>query len=411
MRKKIATTHQIVITLGLSVALALHASTWAIAQTQQYHELMKAADKADEAADTNDTLSKVWAGVGSVCTMVCATSIGGGSLIGAGTDPWVCSGATMAASITDASMTKEFASALPGVLSLGGTLATQSGSTGAVAQKPSTNIMACMSAAMAMLQFFQKQEAAKQEKKTAEENRKQAEALKGQGGTAVAGGGGAPIPLIPANSAKTSLGSSAKTAGFGNSDADGGSGSAASAQSAPCAKAKIAGNATSTIACAISNDNTLPDFVNSPKFLKDFKKASGTDFGTFSQKEGSPSQLLASATHGILSGKQAEEFNALTAKFEKRFAGLGDVGGSNYAGSSGSGRHGGAQDIDPSTLVEGIMGQLMPKEQQHAGIQDKLVYQKSVNRAPAASAEDPKVSLFDRVSYRYQDVHRRFLLE
>src|SRR5690606_31729274 len=66
-----------------------------------------------------------------------------------------------------------------------------------------------------------------------------------------------------------------------------GSGSPAATQTddeTPADLTRCGGTGGMAIHCALASDPTLPRYVNTPRFAKDFKKASGQDLGEFLSK-------------------------------------------------------------------------------------------------------------------------------
>ncbi len=386
----------------------------------QYYAYKKAADKAEESADVNDTLWKVWAGVGAVCTAVCATSLGGSTIVGPATDPWICSGSTLAASITDAAMTKEMTTALMGIVSVGASVAIAPSipevKPGQPTPKPPKNWGACIQAATAVIQVFIKRNSMEEQKKAAKENRKYAEQLAAESGsqTVVASTGGS-IITTPNGSA----GAGVPQPGPNNS------GPGLTTVSDPhtkdsklslsnCSNTKGSGDVQQSVFCATSFDKNLPDFVKSPKFKKDFKNVSGKDLKDF-LKTDSPSgnEGVTSAFGGVLNPSQSSKLTAMLDRFQKRHEGAWGVEGTAYAGGGGGGgASSGPQkaEVDPSAMIGSLIEQFMPKDAVQTGAKLDRVAAANLTRSPASISEDPRLGLFERVSFRYQVVVRRILL-
>ena len=113
-------------------------STLGYANDGQVQSYLKAAKSADKAAEASDTMTYVWGGVGVICLAVCVASMAGGSIISAGTDNYICMGASLGGAIADFAMTKKVESALLGLAGPAVSLATYNpappaqGATGAV---------------------------------------------------------------------------------------------------------------------------------------------------------------------------------------------------------------------------------------------------------------------------------------
>jgi hypothetical protein len=388
---------------------------------QQAAQFLKAAKIADKAADTNDLLWKVWAGVGVVCIATCAASLGSSELFGPAATPYVCPGVTVAASVTDAVMTKEFTSAIMGIAGAGASLALapdkpepKIGPNGKeIAGKPAKNWGACLSGAMATIQVFIKRQAMEDARQSAKQNRKIADQFLNAKNSALAVNA-APPAIFPSKSAAAAAG------GDGTSASSSGAGGSLSGNTAALSNeglSKICSQSGSgagqAIQCAVSQDPTLPDGVNSPRFAKNFKKASGIEFGAFLEKKsGSAGGAIQGAIGGALSPGKAAELGALVAQYESRFHALGGAEGSSYAGGGGGGQRANSapsEELNPQAIVEGLLAQFIPKDEAQGVASLDSIEKANRFRTPASIMEDSKMNLFDRVSYRYQTVTRRIM--
>jgi hypothetical protein len=86
----------------------------------------------------------------------------------------------------------------------------------------------------------------------------------------------------------------------------------------------------------------------------------------------------------------------------------GEVSGGTYAGSSHGNAAAGTDDF--ASMMNGLMGKLMPKTEaeKKTGVSE-VKFGGAVRNLASVTAEDPTVSLFERVAYRYSHVTPRLL--
>ncbi|MBI5139277.1 hypothetical protein HZA26_01560, partial [Candidatus Nomurabacteria bacterium] len=336
----------------------------------QYYEYKKAADDAEQAGENNDILWKVWAAVSGICLTMCMTSLAGASIFGSG-DAWVCSGASLAAGITNAAMTKEFTGLLMGAapmvmgLVMGAATAGPIGSAATASQTgtkslavfnmknpngnaiteqfdangntiavrtvpkaPSTtdpskpsgpknpetknnskNWSACLAAAIAAFQAYQKHQAMEDEFDTADENKALAQRLLDQNNSIPRNVTGGIVYVTPGggNVGGTAVGGTTNSGPGLTTTSNAADKKVTSMSESICNGAKSRG-VQAALNCAISSDRALPDYVRTARFQKDFKKTSGIDLSQFFKQDfGGGAQGIAGAMGGALSPSQTKK--------------------------------------------------------------------------------------------------------
>ena len=403
----------IILCLGIALPFKTHANL------SQKEELEKAAKGADKAADSNETMSMVWAGVGAVCLTSCIASMSGGEIIGGGAEKYICMFSSLGAGITDAIMTEKVESALMGAAGPAVTLASGGLNSGAAktsaagaAKGASKDYGSCVSAAVAILQAFMKNNDAKEERKDAKENRKQAEKLAlAQGGAVVESGkASAPVPVIlpiPPNPPSFTSGTIKSAA----SRTDGGTVVAlTAAKTGDCSGAVETRSAPALLACAVANDQHLPPAVTSQGFLREFSKISHQDFATFvNHKPWSPADAMREAVRPSLKARDFSRISTLLGSLEREFQ-----------KSTPERVSGNATASVPSSVLSNSTSAAQKQENQEAPFENRMPAQNKTppstlsydnpTRSSDSIAEDTGISLFDRVTSRYQSVYRKMLL-
>ncbi len=379
----------------------------------------QAAKSAQEGADADNALYKVWAGVAAVCTGACVSSFAGGP---AGES--ACTGSAVAGAGTDGVVTKNYASSLQQIGGIGLAAATteltkdtvkegaEEGAKQGVEQgtKKTKDIGSCMNAATATTQSVSKFKSLEGQKETVKSSLESARSVTSTQGTAVADGSG--ISQSQAATAGGGPSADGSLGGPSGGPSDGGS-------SNPCA-GQLSGRSTpaSTLQCAIARDPNIPRFVTTPKFAKEFQDRTKTSLGDFLNKNDPPALAIGQAVRSGLNGAQnAKLASALTdvqqnvsADYSTYSSHGGD--GSQYEGGGGnSGLSNGDDDLNLGGLLSGLQDKLNPNQkpnEKSTGV--SAVIFANQTRSPAAVAEDAKLSIFDRVTYRYYYVGRRIVL-
>ena len=366
-------------------------------------------------------LWKVWAGVAGVCGMACAVSVSGHTF---NNQQYLCEGASVAGGSYDSAATKQFLGAIVGVSSAGAgftlnhfmnkqpatpsdknrkaadTTAAQSGTSPpkvadntpvtAVSKAP-TDYGACLQAAVAGVQtFLRHQEMTDAQAKvdnevgTIQSLNSDTPGVVGGGGISASGGGGGGSGSVVGGGGSIGGNSpSAEHSGGGGAGGNcGGSGSQA------------------IISCAVASDSKLPSFVKDPKFAGELQKASGQTADNFLKNDNPNSALNAAFNGSTDPALQPALASAIDALQKNTATG---VEGTVYAHGAGGGG-GGSAPPEPSLdkIVAGMMDQFMPKgDEKKDDTAESAIEFANKNRSPSSIMEDPTLSLFDRVTYRY----------
>ena len=400
-----------------------------VTQRLQYCDTAK---KAQDAADTQSVLWKVWAGVAAVCATTCATS-----LSGVYANQWICAGTNAAGIVTDGVMTKQYQAALTqlttSLVGLGmNYMANSDKGKSATPEKPANekapeksgdkaaepeekvekDYNACLTAAAAGFQVYAKHSAMSDSEKSVSDtiaeikrlNPKKDETDK----TATTQSGGAFSIGTPAGQVAqgaVSTGSS-DTSNAATSGTDNSSGSTG------CGKAKKSGDSSALISCAVSSDSRLPQFVKTQKFQDDLKKSTGASLEDINNNAQSPQSLMPGLMGNALgvgsdSAKAAQLAEALK-KFENDIF-ESPTGKIAYAAPASGQSHSKASSNEPDfgSMMGGLMGGLFGNKGGAAGgkLNRSLDFSHGqaarMLAASKATFESRDVSLFDRVTHRY----------
>jgi hypothetical protein len=178
------------------------------------------------------------------------------------------------------------------------------------------------------------------------------------------------------------------------------------------------------MACAVSFDQNVPDFVTNPIAHDVFKQLTGSSVDDLARLPEPDGQQVLGSLFGALTGgaTKAAELAALSAQNAdpaRVLASIEDSSGSYSA--SGAGRSqsldsGSLSDSgmgDMSAMINAMMGQLNPQaapaDKSQQGLREVIFANR--NRGPAAVVEDRTLSLFDRVTYRYYYVGKRMVAQ
>lgn len=179
-----------------------------------------------------------------------------------------------------------------------------------------------------------------------------------------------------------------------------------------CRAARRGRDPGATLRCAVARDPSLPAFVQSPKFPTEFQKATGQNLADFLKREDSPRQLLGGVMGAGLGPTQSAKLAAALGSVEQQLA-QGGVDGAAYASAGGgfdSGNDPAFGDQALEEMMAGLAAKLAPQkegEEPQPGIATVIFANNRYSRNPAAIAENPALSLFDRVTYRYYFVAKR----
>ena len=165
----------------------------------------------------------------------------------------------------------------------------------------------------------------------------------------------------------------------------------------------LGGSTDSVLKCAASTDGTLQNILSDPNFGKDLKKLTGKDLGEFVKGFNDSGATASNAIGGAFgNSKPATEFAAAIKNIDKEVAlAMGEAGTAYAGGGKTSSQKSGATQ---TAALNGIFENLFKKDgMQETGSPGVSSLQfKLANREPAALPEDTSVSLFDRVTFRYQ---------
>lgn len=300
-----------------------------------------AREQAQKAARASQTSAMIWTGVAVTCAAGCFFAAGGKA----------CSYAQMAGGATDALLAKDLMGGMMGVL--GGYM---------TMENSKKKEAACIATATSMMSAYSKYNAANQQRSMANQFNNNAAGLDGD--TLNLPGALKQNPNYPVG-------------GNNNSDFN------------------------STTQAALAQDPSLPGFINSDAFKKDFQKAAGVPLEDFMKVEKSPTEAFLGAMGGTLSSSQTEKMNELLSAYEKKSAQDSTAVAGQY--SNGGGAGGGDlafPEFDANDMLAKLMNQGAEEKAAEGNVQAMNLSQK---RSPAMSADDPRVSIFERVSRKYKN--------
>jgi hypothetical protein len=384
----------------------------------QKTQYCNAADGAEEGKDTNDILTKVWAGVAGVCTAACAASFTGVATTAGDT---VCTGTNLGAAGTDAVMTKNYTSAVMNVFVNQAGIANAFNSiTGKATSNASSgkSHASCMTAATSALQAVTKGLAANDAAKAADTNLAMANELPSvnlptvapaTAGEAVAPGGTSPA----GNNANLAAGTPDASAAAGantNHQALNDAGGVSAQNGSGCRDAKASGSSDRMIQCALAKDPTLPSFVSTPQFADELKKVSGVDLGTLlNGKRVDGGAAVTGLSAGVLGSEKTQELGKVLAEYASDLSTLSTYAGGGRGGAGGGGGNG---EFDVNGAVQGLLSQLNGggDEGGRGGPRNRdLRLGGGAGRAPAqvfsaskdGDENNRKFSIFERIAKRY----------
>lgn len=387
------------------------------AAAQQKLQYCQAAKSAQDGANADSATYKVWGAVAVVCTHACTATMSG-----LPTNEYLCTGASVSGGATDAAVSKNFSNALTGLGGASAGLAANqanranqanqadqasqpnaAATQGAEPAKKKADIGACVSAAAAAQQSVAKYKSMQNNNDTVNSNLASINSIQSPTQAGATADTSAPQQGSGAGGSSASGGDT----GGGGLAAGGGASS-----SGPCAQPSSPGV---TMQCAIASDRNLPAFVGNPNFAKEFQKDAGLPLNDFLSKDGSPAPMMAAGmTHGLNPAQSAKLDAALSDLAQNTDAAPSELVAQGMY-SSGGGGGGGGEGEDPAAqmgaMVQDLMDKMNPnkkKEEQTTGV--SAVIFANQTRSPAAVAEDRKLSIFDRITYRYYFVGRRIVM-
>ncbi len=364
-------------------------------QKKQYCDAAKAADKA---AKNNKTIGSLYAANAAVCAANAAACIYAvNTFVAAGTAmafDYACIGFSVGTAVIDGVMTKNYTGAMMGLIGpasnllIGGAtgvVATAAGPTFAGGGSAKPCIPSVVSTLMAGVQVMMNSNSAKDNKKTADQNRQAAGMLTDPDAAANPS-------IATSNQNGTSGGirsASTRTSGGGS----GGAETTESENQGSCAGTGASG----AIACALAADKNLPSALASPQFLKDLEKVTGMKADDFFSLD--PKDALQRGMGASVPSQSLPKLAALISEMESRVGKGSDVQGAAYAGGGGGGAQKGSDEPD----LNALFSKLLPGQEGQPGQPEAptdLVFEK-LERNPGMADEDKTISLFKRVSFRY----------
>lgn len=360
-----------------------------------------AAKTNKEAYSAYHSTWRVWAAVSVVCGGACVSSFAG---IG---NPYICAASNISASAADALITKNFQSSL---MTIGGTLmglmmnqqmnSSPSSPSPEEKKKISKDYNACLSAANAAFQAFSSYNSMKSNLNSLKSNLFSALSTEGESKNT----------LTPSDQAEpqTNTGSTS-----GRSSSSGGTASSqpvnhVSPGTSLCGTTLVSNEVSSVYACALASDTSLPKNVTTPKFSDDFKKITGNDLNQFIHTSTSPGHAIGSSLSHFLPSSQAQtlsnSMNTLEQQVASRDRDLTPPSGASYSGGRGQwGREGNSDESNLNALMGTMMGQFMSKTDGNSVISQSSMMNFGAweKLSPEAKSENRKVSIFERVTYRY----------
>jgi hypothetical protein len=382
--------------------------------------ICQGAKASYDAMKAQGLLWKVWAGVGAVCAAAC-----GASFAGVGSQ-YICIGTNVAAGVTEGAVTHDFSAAMNGIMGAGSSFlvntvmsggkkeAAEAGEKAAEApaddaakkakegKESEKDIGACVSALMAAGQAVSKYKSAESAEETLNAAMDELSALTSTSTAA---------PLPASYSISTGEVTSASSVGTQTSATGSGESTSESGGSETNCASSVA-TTGEAVSCAAAIDSGLPGFVSNPKFQKEFEKAAREPFGDFLGREGSGiGEAIGGSMGGVLTDAARTKVEAAVEALAAETRGRSDpnVADTIYGGGGrGSKRGGGGGGDDMMGQMAGLMSQLLPNGKKKDGKPDQAfeaafrVQQAAKGRSPASLAEDRSLSLFDRVTVRYQ---------
>ncbi len=165
--------------------------------------------------------------------------------------------------------------------------------------------------------------------------------------------------------------------------------------------------------CAATADPKIAGLVSSDAFQKAFQKTSGMSLGDFLKNGGnlSPSDAIKASAGAALGADASVQLGKAVAAVEKEMPNFNTETPAAYA--AGGSRKSGSADPDLAGMMNGLMSKLMPKseEEKQSGVSEVKFAGATRRNLASVTAEDPTVSLFDRVAFRYSNVTSRLFAD
>ena len=275
-----------------------------------------------------------------------------------------------------------------------GLFATEAEQATAIADKGSDTLSACLPFATETLNTFMKKDAEKRDEELAEENRRLAANLQDSTVTTITRG--------------SADGKKKKGTGGGGTASSGGRGSAEVELVAggACGSAANGGGLSAQVQCAITADPRVGAKVLDPQFQKNFEETSGIGLGNFLSNSSSPGQALGAGLENTIGSAAAVEIaSVIDSAVGSGSTQLASAApGSSYRGGGARKSRGGGDDGLGKAfgdIFKGIKGQLGGKGKDRGPASGNEIEFK-MKRTRQQIEQDTSLSLFDRITYRYQ---------
>ena len=371
----------------------------------------QSALSSKQAASADAIVWKLWTATFSVCLAACVSSFVFTNL------PYVCTTASIAADVGQGIATKNFMSALSAI---GITLGTSAGvsvlshlaSSAKGALKKTTPLLeattagkkknpdwaACTSTAAAGYQVYTHYQSQVSDQAAELSSLVSANSLTSTA-TVISGSAQSSSNLmagntqVSGNQSKPTLASSNTTVASN------------SASSVAC-NAASSGALGAMVACATASSATLPSFVTSPNFASQFQNLTGQNLGNYLHGDGaSPATAsagLSAAANSVLGSSLANQLGDPLKGLEILARG-GDTHSGYAQGAAQAANASTGTEPDVNQLVAGFLEKLQPTPTQTPRLDPVTEVDFAYKHQSAVQiAHNPQLSLFARVSFRYQ---------
>jgi hypothetical protein len=395
----------------------------------------KAGKSAQEGYQANDALWKMWASVSVLCGIACGASLGGvlPSFLN-----HACTALDIGAAITDGVVTKDYTTALTNIAGIGMAAAmgnmgpkgeknasksttkgskpvrpTQLGKGGMEAAQDvkkggqTSSVAICLGAALATVTTVTKFIATNTGKETVKSTIDSIAKYKDNNSVIAAAN-----MDMAADTSRMAFTASKQGGGTQGLSQTG----SASKQS-PCAQGAAGGNGDAVFQCAqTSAASSVPNFISDPQFEKSFQEMTGIALNNFLANATTPSASISAGMSGKLAPTQVGEMDQLVQKITADVtADMGAVASSlphnenpndaTYSSGGGGAPSGSTAEAEPDmmAMMAGIMEQFGPKQPGAANQNDGVMEVIFANQKKSITdvAEDKKLNIFDRITYRY----------
>jgi hypothetical protein len=404
------TTAPLTATLAVALTLSTTPRAWAdeyddvcggaTSPTGQKASYCAAAQQSLDAEKRDKTLTVLYAAVAGTCVASCATEWTGIGAAGA----YACQGGAVGASVADMVITKNFMNGFNLIAGGAGLAkAISSGGQEAPTEIGGTKFRAssCITAATTSLSAITHHMSASSDAASAESSLASAKQVNATNSNSY----NLQNPGLTTSASTATQTGSAPSTGT-NLASTGGS---SSQSSNPCGDTSSVSGA---VTCAATADQNLANQIGSSGFQDAFKKSSGMSLADYLKNASklSPNDAIKASAGAALDPGTLSKLDGALAAIEKPGMYQGDQAPTYAAGGHGGG--GGASDPDFGSIMSGLMSQLAPKnaDDKKNGVKE-VQFSGARRNLASVTAEDPTVSLFERVAFRYSSLTPRLLSE